>query len=286
MPAGACAPAATRHPPSQAQAPAASAPRVWRLHTTSCTPPTCAPPPCSAACAHHLHVLWLQPLRSQLRRASPSSPGRSPGQEHPCDGRSPPLRACPTPVPRSNMSPQVGKGFNRDYWARFEKFVKDLIKVADEVLVATGPLYLPAKGANGGWQAQHQLIGETGGLRLAAYRRQAAPSPPPPTHTQAHPSLDQQSARGPPAAGAVLLLRHHGSPTLTPPPARPLQAPRRGSWPCPPTSTRWCWRTPAAGRTAAGRASRWAPLCCPTRPSPPTPPSARSWCRWSSWRTP
>jgi hypothetical protein len=86
------------------------------------------------------------------------------------------------------MSPQVGKGFNRDYWARFEKFVKDLIKVADEVLVATGPLYLPAKGANGGWQAQHQLIGETGGLRLAAYRRQAAPSPPPP-HTHRHTHL-------------------------------------------------------------------------------------------------
>jgi hypothetical protein len=24
---------------------------------------------------------------------------------------------------------QVGPGFNRDYWARFEKFVKDAVKV-------------------------------------------------------------------------------------------------------------------------------------------------------------
>lgn len=30
--------------------------------------------------------------------------------------------------PRSNISPQVGVGFNRDYWARFEKMVKDVAK--------------------------------------------------------------------------------------------------------------------------------------------------------------
>ena len=83
----------------------------------------------------------------------------------------------------SNVAPQVGTGFNRDYWARFEKFVRDLTKVrcrcrdaydwvalsnchrslpwqclaltlsscncvpttqtCDEVYVTTGPLYLP-----------------------------------------------------------------------------------------------------------------------------------------------
>jgi endonuclease G len=43
----------------------------------------------------------------------------------------------------SNVSPQVGKGFNRDYWARLEKFVRDLTKKYDDVYVVTGPLFLP-----------------------------------------------------------------------------------------------------------------------------------------------
>jgi DNA/RNA endonuclease G (NUC1) len=32
----------------------------------------------------------------------------------------------------------VGPGFNRDYWARFEKFVKDAAKVSDGVFIVTG----------------------------------------------------------------------------------------------------------------------------------------------------
>jgi endonuclease G len=43
----------------------------------------------------------------------------------------------------SNISPQVGEGFNRDYWARFEKFVKDAAKTSDGLYVVTGPLFLP-----------------------------------------------------------------------------------------------------------------------------------------------
>jgi endonuclease G len=39
----------------------------------------------------------------------------------------------------------VGKGFNRNYWARFEKFVRDLGEQWDDVYVVTGPLYLPSK---------------------------------------------------------------------------------------------------------------------------------------------
>lgn len=53
----------------------------------------------------------------------------------------------------------MGKGFNRDYWARFEKFVKDLTKRADEVLVVTGPLYMPAKDVSGTWAMRHPLLG-------------------------------------------------------------------------------------------------------------------------------
>lgn len=52
----------------------------------------------------------------------------------------------------ANVSPQVGKGLNRDYWARFEKFVRDIVLSgnADEVSVATGPLFLrPTKKLNG-----------------------------------------------------------------------------------------------------------------------------------------
>lgn len=47
-----------------------------------------------------------------------------------------------------NISPQVGAGFNRDYWARLERFTRDLAWTAGgekDVLVATGPLFLPTR---------------------------------------------------------------------------------------------------------------------------------------------
>lgn len=43
----------------------------------------------------------------------------------------------------SNISPQVGKGFNRDYWARLEDFARRLTKRYGVVHVITGPLYVP-----------------------------------------------------------------------------------------------------------------------------------------------
>ena len=55
----------------------------------------------------------------------------------------------------SNIAPQVGPGMNRDYWARFERFVKTLATAGNggdeesegekEVVVFTGPLYLPQR---------------------------------------------------------------------------------------------------------------------------------------------
>lgn len=51
----------------------------------------------------------------------------------------------------SNVAPQVGPGMNRDYWARFERFVKTLAATENEgesekeVVVFTGPLYLPQR---------------------------------------------------------------------------------------------------------------------------------------------
>ncbi|KAL4428150.1 hypothetical protein ABPG75_002239 [Micractinium tetrahymenae] len=65
----------------------------------------------------------------------------------------------------TNMSPQVGAGFNRDYWARFERFVQDLCKRCDDVYIITGPLFLPQRSgatqANGapGFVMQHPMIG-------------------------------------------------------------------------------------------------------------------------------
>jgi hypothetical protein len=41
------------------------------------------------------------------------------------------------------LDAQVGDGFNRDYWARFEKFVKDIVKRADDVYIVTGPVFAP-----------------------------------------------------------------------------------------------------------------------------------------------
>lgn len=43
----------------------------------------------------------------------------------------------------TNMSPQVGDGFNRDYWAHLEYFCRQLTKKYSSVRIVTGPLYLP-----------------------------------------------------------------------------------------------------------------------------------------------
>uniref|UniRef100_A0A061RVV9 Endonuclease n=1 Tax=Tetraselmis sp. GSL018 TaxID=582737 RepID=A0A061RVV9_9CHLO len=61
-----------------------------------------------------------------------------------------------------NISPQVGKGFNRDYWSRFEAFVKRLASgKGHEVFVVTGPLYLPHRAPDGkGWVMEHPMLGE------------------------------------------------------------------------------------------------------------------------------
>ncbi|KAK9867532.1 hypothetical protein WJX84_003042 [Apatococcus fuscideae] len=59
----------------------------------------------------------------------------------------------------ANISPQVGKGFNRDFWARFERFVRGLSKTCSEVRVLTGPLYLPMKTPTG-YILAHPMLGE------------------------------------------------------------------------------------------------------------------------------
>lgn len=59
----------------------------------------------------------------------------------------------------SNMCPQVGDGFNRDYWAHFEDFCRRLTGRYPSVRIVTGPLYLPTKGADGKYRVTYEVIG-------------------------------------------------------------------------------------------------------------------------------
>ncbi|KAL3491057.1 hypothetical protein BJX62DRAFT_129137 [Aspergillus germanicus] len=59
----------------------------------------------------------------------------------------------------TNMCPQVGEGFNRDYWAHFEDFCRNLTKKYPSVRIVTGPLYLPARDADGKWRVSYEVIG-------------------------------------------------------------------------------------------------------------------------------
>ncbi|KAI9481681.1 MAG: nuclease [Benjaminiella poitrasii] len=43
----------------------------------------------------------------------------------------------------TNIAPQVGAGFNQQYWAYLEQFCRDLTKNFTDVYVYTGPLFLP-----------------------------------------------------------------------------------------------------------------------------------------------
>ncbi|KAL4867127.1 hypothetical protein BDV12DRAFT_171788 [Aspergillus spectabilis] len=59
----------------------------------------------------------------------------------------------------ANMCPQVGEGFNRDYWAHFEDFCRNLTKRYPSVRIVTGPLYLPHRDADGKWRVNYEVIG-------------------------------------------------------------------------------------------------------------------------------
>ncbi|KAI8603215.1 hypothetical protein EDD21DRAFT_394938 [Dissophora ornata] len=60
----------------------------------------------------------------------------------------------------SNIAPQVGTGFNRDYWAHFENFCRTLTKKYSNVYVITGPLYLPYQDpVDQKYYVKHEVIG-------------------------------------------------------------------------------------------------------------------------------
>jgi endonuclease G len=59
----------------------------------------------------------------------------------------------------SNISPQVPR-FNRGYWKKLEKHVRDLTKEYDVVRVVTGPLYLPHEAKDGKKYVTYEVIGK------------------------------------------------------------------------------------------------------------------------------
>lgn len=59
----------------------------------------------------------------------------------------------------TNMAPQVGEGFNRDYWAHLEDLCRRLTARYDSVRVLTGSLFLPQQAADGKWYVRHEMIG-------------------------------------------------------------------------------------------------------------------------------
>ncbi|KAI9095937.1 hypothetical protein DFS34DRAFT_651193 [Phlyctochytrium arcticum] len=60
----------------------------------------------------------------------------------------------------TNISPQVGIGFNRHYWAYFEHFVRSLTAHFDDVYVVTGPLYIPKLNPDGRFYVTYEVIGD------------------------------------------------------------------------------------------------------------------------------
>lgn len=59
----------------------------------------------------------------------------------------------------TNMSPQVGDGFNRNYWAHLEDFVRRLTSRYDSVRVLTGPLYLPKQDSDDKFRVSYEVVG-------------------------------------------------------------------------------------------------------------------------------
>ena len=59
----------------------------------------------------------------------------------------------------TNITPQVGEGLNRDYWAHLEDFCRGLTQKYDHVRIMTGPLFLPKKDADGKFRVTYEMVG-------------------------------------------------------------------------------------------------------------------------------
>ncbi|KAH8805577.1 hypothetical protein F5884DRAFT_799875 [Xylogone sp. PMI_703] len=93
----------------------------------------------------------------------------------------------------SNMCPQVGEGFNRDYWAHFEDFCRRLTTRYPSVRIVTGPLYLPRRDTTDGkWRVSYEVIGNPPNIAV-------------PTHFYKVIFAEDGTVSGPVAIGAFVL---------------------------------------------------------------------------------
>lgn len=84
----------------------------------------------------------------------------------------------------TNMCPQVGEGFNRDYWAHLEDFCRRLTAKYRSIRVITGPLYLPKLDSDGKYRVSYEVIGSPPNVAVPTHfykiilgESGAAPSP-------------------------------------------------------------------------------------------------------------
>jgi endonuclease G, mitochondrial len=93
----------------------------------------------------------------------------------------------------TNMCPQVGEGFNRDYWAHFEDFCRRLTQKYPSVRIVTGPLYLPKRDQiDGKWRVSYEVIGNPPNIAV-------------PTHFYKVIFAEDGTTTGPVAVGAFVL---------------------------------------------------------------------------------
>lgn len=92
----------------------------------------------------------------------------------------------------TNMCPQIGDGFNRDYWAHFENFCRRLTTKYPSVRIVTGPLYLPKQHPDGKWRVSYEVIGSPPNVAV-------------PTHFYKVIVAEDGSTGGPVAVGAFVL---------------------------------------------------------------------------------
>jgi len=71
----------------------------------------------------------------------------------------------------SNISPQVGVGFNRGYWERLERWCRGLVNKNEfsDVFVITGPLYIPSKESDGKFYMHHQVLSNGQGVHVPTH---------------------------------------------------------------------------------------------------------------------
>ncbi|PWN44233.1 hypothetical protein IE81DRAFT_311123 [Ceraceosorus guamensis] len=90
----------------------------------------------------------------------------------------------------TNIAPQVGEGFNRDYWAHFEDFTRRLTGRFADVYVFTVPLYLPRRDIDGKYRVTYEVIGEPSNVAVPTHFAKVilASGLPVPTRTQSAPA--------------------------------------------------------------------------------------------------